>query len=502
MKTKSDGRQKSDIEWQQRSLIEEIAKRNLVKKPLGKSLRAPEFTIQNQILDDPARFKALNATRRAAKSETEVRSHIEVAMKYPWSKQIYMGITRESVAEICWDVFKRLDEECGIGMKFNNADYVATFPNNSKVRLFGADVSHYEMRKVLGQKVRKVSVDEAGSFNVDLENMVKKVIRPTLIDLAPYSWLTLLGTCENIPNTYFERVTSGLDLEVKWKIYRWSTMENPFLRKQWIDEISELTTNNPNVVNASWFKTHYLNEWCTDDNLLIIPVTQIKIVDELPEGDWNHVLGIDLGYNDDTAFSVLAYSENSPNVYCVDVFKSKEMDFTDVAERTKLLMRKYDLAKITIDGANKQGVEELRRRHGLPLHSAIKSVGHGNFKSTALRLLRDDIICGNFRILRGAADDLLAEWGSLQWADKMKIKEDIRCANHASDATLYGALECFHWAYTAPEARVGKDTDEFMNKIEEKEAEEMDRVKEGKWFSNDDMDAMTITDIDGGGYDY
>jgi len=465
---------KREEDWKKKLLLEEMANRNLLKRPLGLKLRSPEFALQNKILDDPARFKALNATRRAAKSETEVRAHIECALKYPWSKQIYMGITRESVAEICWDVFKRLDEEVGLNLKFNNADYVITFPNHSKIRLFGADVSHHEIRKVLGQKVRKVSIDEAGSFNVDIEMMVKKSIRPTLIDLQPFSWLTLLGTCENIPNTYFEKVTMGLDHDINWKVYRWNSYDNPFIKDNWDIEIRELMKNNPEVIHSSWFKTHYLNEWVADQDLLVIPINPSHIVEEVPDGSWFHVLGVDLGYNDDTAFSICCYSEDSPVAYCVYVEKSKEMDFTQVATRIKQLVKLYDVGKIVVDGANKQGLEEMRRRHKLPLQAVEKTTnGPGNFKVTALRMLKDDILTGNLKLIRGQTEPIIKEWGSLQFKDKRKDKEDPRCANHASDATLYAVMSCLNYGYEKPEERLSSQTEAYMEKEEEKEAEAM-----------------------------
>ena len=169
----------------------------------SKVTRDPDFVKQNEVLDSRgSRWKALNCSRRSGKSHTEARDHIEICLEYPKSRTIYMGLTLDSVTEIIWDVFKELNEAHKLGLKFNNSKKIIFYPNGSRTRLFGLDASHRQMAKVLGQKLRKVSIDEAGSITVDLEEFCFQKLRPALSDLAPLSWLTLLGTCETIPNTY------------------------------------------------------------------------------------------------------------------------------------------------------------------------------------------------------------------------------------------------------------------------------------------------------------
>lgn len=469
------------MEIPSRVLLEEFYRRQKHRElnPITR-LRSPEFHKQNEVLDARgARFKAINCTRRSGKSIGEAIDHMEICEKYPGSRTLYLGITLDSVTEIIWDVFKDLADQGGYDVKFNEQKKIINFSNGSRVRLAGLDVSEKQMRKILGQKLRKVSIDEAGSITQNMRKICYQMIMPALSDLRPFSWLTLLGTCENIPNTFFEAVTNGEERDVDWRVFKWTAYENPFMRKQWTDEIAELKKNNPKVVEASWFKTHYLNVWCSDDDLIIIPWAQHGCyADELPEGKWNYILGVDLGYNDANSFSVLAYDYDSPVAYVVRVSKESKLDLSGVAYRIKDIQRKFDIQKIIVDGANKQGVEEIKNRHHIPLQAAEKSD-----KATYLRLLADDVKTGNLRLVKGGCGELVTEWGALQWKDEVKEKEDDRCQNHASDSTLYAWRECRHYTYMPPEPKKDLDSDEYMDELEEQESEELRRQEEeAEWW--------------------
>jgi hypothetical protein len=163
----------------------------------------------------------------------------------------------------------------------------------------------------------------------------------------------------------------------------------------------------------------------------------MEFVDSLPvdkKHDWNYTLSIDLGYNDATAYSVICYSWNLPDAYVVKTFKETEQDFTAVSVAIKDLKRRYPINNLIVDGANKQGIEEMKKRLGLPEIEIAEKMG----KATYLRLLRDDVIMGRLKFVTNDTEELLKEWKSLQWKDDKKEKEDDRCQNHLSDAVLYG----------------------------------------------------------------
>jgi len=455
-----------------RAILEEYYRRQLDKHNMSDrfgKLRCPHFTKQNEVLDARQhRYKAINCTRRSGKSQGEVIDHLEIMSEFPGSRNLYMGLTLDSVREITWDIWQGLSDKYELGLKTLDKKIVIA-PNGSKCRLFGVDSGEREMRKVLGQKIRKVSIDEAGSITINMARLCYQMIGPALIDLRPNTWLSLLGTCENIPNTFFQKVVDGVERGADWKVFKWSAHENPFMAKQWAQEIDEMTKQNPLVVEASWFKTHYLNQWVTDDDLQIILLPEDMYFDNLagwqPE---NTVLGVDLGYNDDCSYSIVGHRFNEDFAIIMQSFKESQQDLTDVANTIRNLQRKYSINKIIVDGANKQGVEEIKNRHRIPLESAEKSD-----KATYLRLLRDDIVTGHVKALKPECGELITEWSSLIWKDENKQKEDDRCQNHASDSTLYAWRALRHYLYDPPEQRTDPNSDQFMKELERKEAEQM-----------------------------
>ncbi len=459
-------------------VLSEIIKRQRLRShsDINHLIKKVAFEKQLNYIMDPSRFRAMKCTRRAGKSNSNVLDDFRIAEMYPESKMVYGALTLDSAEEIAWDIYLEFAEKFKINLKANKAKRTFTWPNGSRVRFFGLDSSEKQMRKLLGQKLRKASIDEAGSITVDMNRVCFQMLMPALADLRPYSYLSLLGTCENIPNTFFEKVTEGRENTVNWSNHAWTAYDNPHIAVQWNDEINDLKAANPLVVEASWFRTHYLNEWCTDDELRIILYDDENVVESLPENKkWYHILGVDLGYNDATSFTVVSFSYDDPNVYFTKSYKDIQMDFTDTANEIKNLQAKYDFVHYIVDGANKQGVEEIKNRHGIPLEAAEKSD-----KATYLRLMRDYLVTKNAMIVDNACDDLKSEWDALQWKNEEKKDEDPRCQNHCSDSALYAWRKARHYLFTPKEQEPPRTSESYMKKAEMKEAREMQKRHKAK----------------------
>lgn len=454
-------------------MLRELVRRHQ-RKP---SLRNPSFVKQNQAIDDVSKLRAWNCTRRAGKSTAAAIDLVETLEKYPNNKNLYLALTLDSARGILWDELKNMNDKAKLGLDFKEQRSIVVHPNGSSIRMFGVDANAKEMRKVLGQKYKKVFIDEAGSMTIDMEKLCYQMIEPALMDLD--GQLTLLGTCENIPNTFFEKVTMWN--EKRWSVTKWTTADNPYLKEAWSREVGLMIAENPKIVEASWFKTHYLNIWCQDDDLLIIPFSEERNeCSDLPSNiEWNFVLGVDLGYNDATAFSVVAFSPYHKACYRVFGYKESGLILSKAGEEIEKIRKSFDFHKIVIDGANKQGVEDLKQRMKLPLVEAEKTG-----KPTYLKALKDDVITGNFKIIKGSGDGLKKEWGQLQWVDMNQLKEDPRCQNHESDATLYAWRECRHYAGLSIAPKHEINTDDYMRELEEKQAREIikQQQEEQEWI--------------------
>lgn len=424
----------------------------------------PKFTKQNEILNDTSRFQGWLCTRRGGKSTTFAKKALTRLLNNPGHKGLYLALTLDSAKSILWDIIESELDSRRISYKPYKQQGIFELANKSTLRFFGVDASYKEMRKILGQKLSIVGIDEAGSMTIDLPNLVNQMITPALIDHQ--GDLVLLGTCENIPGTFHEQVTRGL--VPGWSRHIWTTYDNPYQAKQWADEIERLTTLNPKVVEASWFKTHYLNQWCTDDDLRIYSYTQDNFQEFVPGKDTFYAIGVDLGFNDATAFVVVAFKKNDPSLYVIESHKFTQFDFTATAKFIKTLELKFSPFRIVVDGANKQGVEEMKNRWGIPLTNADKAD-----KASFMRLMGDDLKQARL-LLSGKNQDLIKEMDQHMWI-KGTDKEDPRCQNHLLDALLYIWRECKQYTeqreFTPWKSQDQKLRDQFLEESKQLEME-------------------------------
>lgn len=440
-----------------KAIQKELSKRRRILHP--PTFIDDNFPKQKELILDPHRFQLWNCTRRGAKSTSFAKRACKKLNENPGHKGLYMALTLDSAKEILFDVVEKELDDNSIGYKADRNKGIFRLENGSQLRFFGVDSSYKEMKKALGQKLSIVGIDEAGSMTIDMETLCYQMTKPALSDLN--GELILLGTCEHIPNTFFEAALTGKDsLSSLWKKHIWTTYENPYMAAIHHKEMEELKTANPNVVKASWFRTHYLNEWCTDEGLMIVRFNPLlNSVDEIPKEEYFYGLGVDLGWNDASSFTVVAFSKHDPNIYVIESFKSKELDLTEVSNTIKTLDEKYKLFAVEIDGANKQGIQEMQNRHGhrTKLESAEKTD-----KATFLRLFADDYKQGIVKHVGEGCKQLETEQSQLMWL-KDTDKEDPRCENHCNDGALYIWRKCRNYLAQNKPKKVDKNSDEYMN---------------------------------------
>lgn len=385
---------------------------------------------------------------------------------------LYLALTLDSAKAILWDVVEQLLIDKKVEYRANKQAGTFDLANGSHIKFAGLDSNYREMRKILGQKFAIVGIDECGSMTQDMETIVNQMIIPALTD--EMGDLILLGTAEAIPNTYFQKVMDGH--VPGWHLEKWDTSQNPYMAKNWQMELDRILTTNPLAKEASWFKAHYLNIWAIDDALRIYRLSDYNFVPKLEyKKRPRHIIGVDLGFNDDCAFVVGTYFQGDPTLYIEKSFKLPELDITDTANAIKSLLKDYQDATLVVDGANKQGVKEMRNRHKLGLKAAQKED-----KFTFMRILKDDFIQNRVQIVEPNNKQLIDELNAL-----MKVKdadqEDPRCQNHLCDAALYMWREARAYI-EQPEIVEWKTPDQKMKEQELREAEEMRRrVQEQNW---------------------
>ncbi len=419
-----------------------LAQRELDKRAKPPVFLDGTFALQSQFIEHPSKFKALFATRRFGKSYTGGLYLLKEAYENPGVSCIYVALTRDSAKKIMFkDVLKPINRRLGLGIKFNETLLTCTLPNGSVIYLMGVDSSDDEKDKLLGQKYKIAVMDECASFSIDLRELVYGILKPAMADLG--GTIVMLGTPGNLTKSLFYDITTGT--EPGWHVVKADTKDNPYMADKWRKEIEELKVNQPYIVETPMFKQMYLGQWVIDEDALVYKFNQERnVYDSIPlqaSGDWQYLLGVDLGYEDASAFVVVAFHEYDKILYVADLYKQSRMDITDVANKIKEIKAKYDVHKVVIDGANKQAVEEIQKRHSIPLIPADKTG-----KSDFIEIMNSELIQGRIKLHHTTAKALQEEWQNLVWKEKgIKREENPACENHLSDACLYAWRFCYQY---------------------------------------------------------
>lgn len=431
-----------------------------------------DFPQQYNFITDPHKLKALFCTRRAAKSYTGGLYMVSEALKTPNVNCLYIGLTRLSAEGILWkDVLKDIDSKWNLGMSFNGTKLEATTKNGSVLKLTGADTDDSEMEKLLGKKYRLVIIDEAASFTIDLRRLIYGILKPSTVDTG--GSICLLGTSGNLTSGLFFDITTRK--ESGWKLFEWTAHDNPHIADKWQEELDDIKLNRPLFMETPLFKQWYLNEWVIDNEKLVYRFAYGRNEStHLPtqRTSYEFVLGVDLGYDPDpSAFVVVAFHAFDPCLYIIDCFKQTEMDVTDVANRIKWYKKEFGIDRVVIDGANKQAVMEIQKRHDVGLTTADKT-GKVDF----IQIMNAEMIQGKIK-LSDKCQELKDEYLRLIWNDKsLKKEEHPNCANHLTDAALYAWRFCYQFLSKKPDATINlRDPKQYARHTEQMLTQAIDR---------------------------
>jgi hypothetical protein len=381
------------------------------------------------------------------------------ALTNPGCNCLAIGLTRESIKSIIWkDCLRYLDTKFNLQARFNLTELSMTLPNGSIIRLTGVDSDERDSLKLLGAKYRLVCVDEGSMYTIDLRNLIYGVLKPAMTDPnagGQRGTIAMMGTSSNFTRGLFYDVATGV--EPGWSVHTWSAHDNPYVAKQWQEELDEIAEQRPLYMQTPQFKQWYLNQWVVDEEKLCYKFSEKKNVyterPPLSDGGWTYVLGIDLGWEDDTAFVLSAFHENDPHMYVVESFNKRFMTLPMVEQKIKeYQLGPHSPARIIIDGAAKQSIETMRTRTQIPFEFADK-LGKESF----IELLNSDLIQEKIKIHRSCTN-LINEMMSLVWmteGDKVKLpkKEHPALPNHLCDALLYNWRMCYHY-HSEPKAKV------------------------------------------------
>lgn len=417
------------------------------------------FDKQLRFVEDPRPFKTAVCSRRSGKTIACAADLINTAISKPESVSLYITLSRNNAKKLLWPELLKLNKKYNLGGEEDLTELSIKFPNDAVIYCSGAKDSS-EIEKFRGLALTKVYIDECQSFREYIRDLIDDVLSPALMDYA--GTLCLIGTPGPVPAGYFHdcAVTSE-----EWAKHGWTYHENPHIAlKSGMTHQAllerELKRRGANVEDPS-IQREWFGRWVLDsDSLWVHYDKSINDYDELPQGKYSYIMGIDLGYEDADALAVIAWSEASATTYLVEESVVKKQGLTELVQEITRLQKKYDVAKLIIDegGLGKKLAEEMRRRHQLPVQGADKVRKQEN-----VAFLNDSLRTGKFK---AKAKSNFAKDSQLVEIDRDKstpdrIKLSDKYHSDIIDAVLYAFKESPAFSYQETKKKAAWGTPEW-----------------------------------------
>jgi hypothetical protein len=397
------------------------------------------FPHQRAFIDDASRRKAAFVARRSGKTYGIVVDLIKTCLETPVVKCLYYGLTCDSA----WDtiylhMLEPLCRQFDIHYRENLTKRTITFENRSYLKITGDDADERQIDKALGGKYKKVVFDECQAITHDLERWIKAKLAPAMVDQQ--GTIILAGTAgDYMGERYWYRVTRSQAREPGWSVHSWTPFDNPHMAERVREDLAREKELDPEVEQTPHYQQQWLCRWVTDTEGRIYrydPLRNGIQAHDFSSKLWRYMLGMDFGFEDDTALVVGAFHPHDDRCFIVDSFKRPKMLVQEVADLLLGWRAKYSPFAIVGDCQNKVLVETLRAVYRLPIQPAQK-LG----KEAHIAAMNSDFRTGKLVVVEPNNRALIKEWDELTWSEKKRLvgiyQENPSKDNHLADAALY-----------------------------------------------------------------
>lgn len=429
------------------------------------------FDRQLEFALNSSRFIAAVCSRRAGKTTVCAIKAFQELLSKPGSIGIYLALTDRSVEDIFMPAVLPLVSKYRIKCKVNKDEII--FDNGSKLLICGANHTH-KIETFRGIKLLFCIIDEAASFSEKiLHYLIDEIIGPALSDLQ--GQLMLIGTPAAHCQGMFYEVTNGS--EDVWAIRKWTAFDNPYMKDNFIKDVALMCKRKKIDITHPKIRREYFGEWCTDDeSLMIRPFILRKLITNYTSDTHRSVIGVDFGFNDQTAFSVIAWERNNPTSYVVECYGRAEMSVSEIANELKRLKETYKPICIVGDpaGASKIMMQEFLDKYKIVMTSAQKTN-----KAHYIEILNDALINGVLLLDPDNTKELQKEMKHVVWnEERTRELEGMKCDQ--LDATLYAFRESLAFTEKIKVFVIETDNEKEQKYIQSQIDVDMDRIQQRK----------------------
>jgi hypothetical protein len=395
----------------------------LLPAPVGSgsvfdNLNKPQVALINAVNSPNYRFICAALSRRLGK--TFIANIIgQLVMLVPNCNVLVMA-PNYSLSQISFELQRKLISTFDIEIaKDNLKDRVIELSNGSTVRI--GSISQVD--SCVGRSYDLIIFDEA-ALSKEGEPAFNISLRPTLD--RPGSKAIFISTPRGKRNWFSRFYSRGFTEEYpEWCSINADYLENP-----------RITAADIAEARASMSAAEFEQEYCASFNSYegqIFAVTQENIIDQLPEGKYEILAGLDPGYRDPTAFVVIAYNIETEQFFVIDDYLEAEKTTAKHAEAIQHLIDLHQVDSIFIDSAAAQMAGDLAYMYNIATIKAKKSVLEG------IAYIQTLIEQDRFKVLRHCTHTLNA-LDSYQWDTKESLTKEKPVhndASHIADALRY-----------------------------------------------------------------
>lgn len=467
--------------------LDDVQKLSLAR---AKKMFAQLIPKQQAPLLDPSPLVSALCPRRAGKTFLASSAALVTGEVKPGSIVVIISLTLKSLKRTYWhggaSGIVSVGRKFGLNLDLNSTDLTWVHENGSRGYLLAAETRE-QMEYIRGLEADLYILDECKSFAPEvLRELLDDIIIPQTVSRSARVFMigtpgSIIGgpfyeaTCTDARKVLIdengEAVRDGAELVMTptcqlgggktkdtdlWQLYNWTLLDNVRMPHQAANALRIKRRNGWADDHPTW-RREYLGQWVASSEGLVYKFSEHTQVctwtprpDKdnpagLPEdrGPWNIIFGLDIGFNDETAIVVAAYSSTYQELREVDCFKSPHLTVDDIAVELGNFIQKYGMPERIIadtGGLGKMVVETIRARFGLPLEAAEKRE-----KNDHIELMNADLKTGRVKVVSGG--QLAKQMASIQWdlsrdtlerlARTGRLREDPECPNDVADAFLY-----------------------------------------------------------------
>ena len=334
---------------------------------------------QQEVFNDPTRFKVVAAGRRCGKSYLAAWSLLINALQSddPRSWTFYVAPTQGQARQIMWRTLLELGHSVIKKAHINNLDIELI--NGQTIGLRGAD----RPDTMRGVSLNYLVLDEYADIKAEVW---EEILRPACADKeAP---AIFIGTPKGRNHFYDLYKYSEISKDAEWKSWHFTSYDNPFLKE------SEINAAKRSMSSYAFRQEFMASFESKGSEMFKEEWVQFGKKDSEDAGDY--YIAIDLaGFEevgkarsknsrlDDTAISVVKVSDNGH--WFVDNIIYGRWDLNETANKIFKAVKDYNPISVGIErGIAKQAVTsplmDLQRRHSK--FFPIQTLTHGNKKKT------------------------------------------------------------------------------------------------------------------------